>query len=105
MLRPVVAKRRAIDVRLSPRTTVYERKVGIGVGVGRTNDGKGVGPLGDGLGVGEPAGPGLREPLGPTASGRQALATTASSANRTTARRPIAAGGEWRWRMSVTRPV
>src|SRR5215210_2286696 len=51
MLRPDVLNRLAIAPRLSPATTVYEKKVGWGVGVGRMNDRVGVGPGGVGTGV------------------------------------------------------
>src|SRR5215208_6678779 len=46
MLRGVVRYCRAIDVRLSPLSTRWLRKVGSAVGVGRTNDGEGDGVIG-----------------------------------------------------------
>ena len=46
----VVLNLLAMPTSVSPRSTVYERKVGPGVGVGRTNDGVGVGPAGVGPG-------------------------------------------------------
>src|SRR6478672_11456094 len=52
MLLPVVPKCLAILSRLSPDATVYTKKLGCGVGVGRTYDGIGVGPSGVGMGVG-----------------------------------------------------
>src|SRR6476646_7517117 len=52
MLLPVVPKCLAILSRLSPDATVYTKKLGWGVGVGRTYDGIGVGPCGVGMGVG-----------------------------------------------------
>lgn len=78
MLRAFVLKTLAIEFSESPLTTTWVTNVGPGVGVGGTKDGTGVGPLGRGLAVGEPRGGADVEAFGPTASGRQAAATSVS---------------------------
>src|SRR5580765_6382787 len=84
MLRAVVPNRWAIEFRLSPRATVYTKKVGWGVGVGGTNDGRGVGPLGAGDAVGPAA---ARSPDERVAAGMQATTATHIANAPTKARR------------------
>ena len=82
MLRAFVPNLWAIVLSESPALTTYVMNVGIGVGVGRTNDGLGVGPVGAGEGVGETAAADPTvDPVGPTVGGRQPA--TAAARERT----------------------
>jgi len=82
MLRAFVPNLWAIVLSESPALTMYVMNVGIGVGVGRTNEGLGVGPVGAADGAGEMAAvdPPV-EPAGPTVGGRQPA--TAAARERT----------------------
>jgi hypothetical protein len=83
MLRAVVPNLWAIVLSESPALTTYVMNVGIGVGVGRTNEGLGVGPVGPGEGAGEAARGPPAEPAGPPVGGRQP--PTAAAMKRTMA--------------------
>src|SRR5262249_9445691 len=91
-------KCRAIDVRLSPRWTAYEAKVGYGVGVGRTNDGNGVRPGVDvAVAVAVAVGPGVVLAAASVGPGNVVGMPAATQMRATsTARSPAASQGERR---------
>src|SRR5436305_1345166 len=108
MLRPVVPNWCAIELRLSPALTEYTRKVGAGVGVGRTNARDATGALSALDGAAEDAtscvarGP----PIPRSAAGRHAASvrpttTTSGSATRVGGRGVTTSGSRRRWRGGV----